>query len=147
VNELLDRFRANLAADPPIPSKPFRRVVIGEPGIADYPRPFLAIELARARVIGACDGDKLLEIAASLRVITDILEADAHTALLDRVAAVDDYLDSLIDTGSIEGAEGFDDRVWTFDEPRAGGGARVATAAAAQTFVVKVARGQNRVPA
>ena len=82
-----------------------------------------------------------------LRLVMDVTAADPHGAMLDRIGAVDDYLDSLIDAGVIEGAEGFDDRVWTFDYPRTAAGTRAASASAVQTFVVKVERGRNRLPA
>ena len=80
-----------------------------------------------------------------LRVVTDVVVADPLSAVLDKVTAIEDYLDDIIDTGVIEGAEGFDDRVWSFEYPSAG--ARMAVATATQTFIVKVERGNNRVPA
>ena len=79
--------------------------------------------------------------------MTDVSSSDPHEDLLDKIGAVDDYLDSLIDTGVIEGAEGFDQRSWLFGYPRGSSGSRVATATATETFVVKVEREQNRAPA
>ena len=66
---------------------------------------------------------------------------------MNEMARIEDYLDGIIDTGVLEGAEGFDDRAWTFDYPKSSAGARVAVATAKHTFVVKVERQQNRVPA
>jgi len=146
VTELVTKLRANLVADPITAAKPFRRVEIGDAGFEEYPRPFLNVALTRMRTIGAMDDDNLVEAAARLRLVTDVTAADPHAAILDKIGAVDDYLDSLIDTGVIEGAEGFDDRVWTINYPKATAGARVATAEATQTFIVKVQRGQNREP-
>ena len=147
IDELSTKLRANLVADPPTATKPFRRVEVGPVGIEEYPRPFLGLLLSRARPIGVTDNDKIIEASMTLRLVTDVTASDPHGAILDKIGAVDDYLDSLIDTGILEGAEGFDDRVWTFDYPRATSGARVASASAAQTFVVTVERQQNRVPA
>lgn len=146
IDELLMKLRAELVADPPTSAAPFRRIAVGETSVTEYPRPFLAVELVRARSIGTTDGDKLTEVTASLRIVTDVLAADAHGELLDRVAAVDDFFDGLLEEGLIDGASGFDDRVWTFAEPKLTAGARVATATATETFVVRVERGQNRLP-
>ena len=112
-------------------------------------------ELARTMVeranLRAQDGDfqgaEEIETAVEMHVVTDVLGADPHGALLDTIAAVDDYLDSIIDAGVVEGAAGLDDRAWTLDYPKAGAGARVASAQATQTLVVKVQREQNREPA
>lgn len=93
------------------------------------------------------DNDKLAEVSMTLRMVTDVSASDPHEAILDKIGAVEDYFDGIIDTGVIEGAEGFDAREWTFDYPRTTAGARVASATAKQTFVVKVQRGQNREPA
>jgi len=147
IDELLVKFRENLTADPVTAAKPFRRVVVGAVGNVEFSRPFLAVNLTRARPLAATDGDKIMEVTAVLRIVTDVVGADAHGELLGRVAAVDDYLDGLLETGVISGADGFDDRLWVFAEPEATSGARVAVATATQAFVVKVARGQNRVPA
>ncbi len=144
---LTTKLQTNLVADPPTATKPFRRVRVGPTGDEEYPRPFLTVQLARIRPIATVDGDKLIEAAVTLHLVTDVTQSDPHDALLDKVGAVDDYLDSIRDTGVIEGAEGFDDREWTFDFPRTTAGARLASAKASQTFVVKVEREQNREPA
>ncbi len=87
----------------------------------------------------------MIEVAMSLRIVTDVSAEDPHAAILDKIGAVEDYLDGLIDTGVLEGAEGFDDRVWKFEYPKSTSGARVAMASAEQTFIVKVERQQNRI--
>lgn len=147
IEALTARLRANLVADPPTASKPFRRVQVAQADVQEFPRPFVTLLLTRARPIGAVDGDKLVEVSMTLRMVTDVSDSDPHAAMLDRIAAVEDYLDSLIDTGVIDGAEGFDQREWMFDYPRATTGARAASATATQTFVVKIERGYNREPA
>jgi hypothetical protein len=146
VDELLELLRDGLIADPPTATKPFRHVIVGSADGSERARPFLTVSLVRARAIATTDGDKLIEASATIRAVTDVRESDAHGPLLDCVAAVDDFLDSLIDTGVIDGAEGFDDRVWSFDQPQPTAGPQLALATASWTFVVKVARGQNRVP-
>jgi hypothetical protein len=145
-DELLVKLRSNLVADPPTAVRPFRHIVVGDFSMVEHARPFLAVALARAKAVGAADGDKLMEVSMNVQVVCDILGSDAHGELLDRTAAVDDYLDSLLDSGVIDGADGFDDRVWTFTHPRTSSGARTATASAVQTCVVRVEREQNRVP-
>ena len=147
IEELTTKLRTNLVADPPTDAKPFRRVEVASAGVEEYPRPFLTLLLTRAQPIGITDNDKLLEVTMTLRVVTDVSASDPHDAILDKIGALDDYLDSILDSGVIDGAEGFDDRAWTFDYPRATAGARVASASATQTFVVKVEREQNREPA
>lgn len=147
IQELTTKLRANLVADPPTASKPLRRVEISDVSVEEYPRPFLTLALSRVRPIATSDGDQLKEVLMTLRIVSDVAGGDLHDAVLDKIGALEDYLDGILDTGVIEGAEGFDDRAWTFDYPRATGGARVASATASQTFVVKVQRGQNRVPA
>ncbi|MCH8149212.1 MAG: hypothetical protein IH987_14725, partial [Planctomycetes bacterium] len=103
--------------------------------------------LTRTRPIGVTQNDKLVAVTLTLRVVSDVRDVDPHAALLDKIGAIDDFLDSVADIGVAEGAEGFDDRVWTFDFPTEPAGARLATASAAQTFIVKVERQQNRIPA
>ena len=146
IDELVNKLRTNLAANPPTTAKPFRRVEVGDAGTEEYPRPFLTVHLVRARPIGVVDDDKAMEVTAALRMATDVSASDPHGAMLDKIGAVDDYLDAIRDSGVLAGAEGFDDRVWTFDYPRGTSGSRVATAEATQTFVVKVQRAYNRVP-
>lgn len=147
VAALVTKLRTNLVANPTTASKPFRRVEAGKTTVEEFARPFLAVHLTQARPIGVTDNDKLVEVSATLRIVTDVTQADPHDALLDKVGATDDYLDSLIDPGVIDGAEGFDDRTWTFDFPRTTAGARVAVAEASQRFTVKIERLQNREPA
>lgn len=147
IDELLTKLRTNLLADPPTASKPFRRVEIGPVGHQAYPRPFLTLSLLRIGPIGVADNDKLIEVTTALRLVTDVLAADPHVAMLDTIGAIDDYLDSIADTGVLPGADGFDDRAWNLEYPKTTSGARVAVAHATQTFVVHVQREQNRVPA
>ncbi len=147
IEELTTKLRTNLVADPPTATKPFRRVEIADTGVEEYPRPFLTLLLSRTRPVGVVDNDRLAEVTMTLRVVTDVAASDPHAAMLDTIGTVEDYFDSILDTGVIEGAEGFDDRAWTFEYPHATAGTRVASATATQTFVVKVERGQNREPA
>ena len=147
IEELTDKLQANLVAEPPTAVKPFRRVEVGQAGVEEYPRPFLTLMLTRARPIAVVDNDKVIEVTMTLRLVMDVSGSDPHAAMLDSIGAIDDYLDSLIDAGVLEGAEGFDDRVWTFEYPAETAGVRAAVASATQTFVVKVEREQNRVPA
>ena len=147
IEALTTSLAANLVADPPTTTKPFRRVAVGASKVEEYPRPFLTLMLTRTRPIGVTDNDKLVEVTMAMRLVTDVAQSDPHAAVLDKVGAIDDHLDSLIDTGILEGAEGFDNREWTFEYPSTTSGARVTAASAAQSFVVRVERGQNRVPA
>ncbi|UCE60482.1 MAG: hypothetical protein JSU63_01790 [Phycisphaerales bacterium] len=147
IEELSGKLCTNLATDPPTAAKPFRRVAVGSGGFAEYPRPFLTLMLARAKPVGTTQGDKLIQVGMILRIVTDIADVDPHGPILDTIGALDDYLDSVIDSGVIEGAEGFDDRAWSFDYPESTVGPRVAAATATQSFVVKVEREHNRVPA
>jgi hypothetical protein len=147
VDELTTKLTDNLVADPPTAVKPFRRVEVANAGFEEYPRPFLALLLTRTGPVGVTQNDKLIEVTMTLRIVTDVSATNPHAAMLDKIGALDDYLDSIIDAGVLEGAEGFDDRVWAFEYPGTTAGARVAAATATQTFVVKVQREQNRVPA
>jgi hypothetical protein len=147
INELVAKLRANLIADPPTATMPFRRVEVGPGGVGEYPRPFLALSLVQAQLVGVVDNDKLMEVSMTLRIVTDVSTSDPHAAILDKIGAVEDYFDGIADTGIIEGAEGFDDRQWKFEYPKVTAGSRVAAATAAQTFVVKVEREHNREPA
>lgn len=143
---LVDSLRTGVVASPPTAARPLRGVHVGTAGAEAHPRPFLAVVPGRARPVGASDGDKLIEVGLTFRLFVDAAEADAHGALLDAIGAVEDHLDGTIDTGLIEGADGFDDRTWTLEFPAGGAGVRVAGATAAHSFVVRVKRGQNRVP-
>ncbi|MGB2985848.1 MAG: hypothetical protein WBE26_08190, partial [Phycisphaerae bacterium] len=135
IQELTTKLRTNLVADPPTAAAPFRRVEVASAGVEEYPRPFLTLLLERTKPVGVTDNDKLVAVSMTLRVVTDVAALDPHDAILDKIGAVDDYLDSIADTGVIEGAEGFDDREWAFGYPSATAGARVASATATQTFV------------
>ena len=147
VDELVNKLRTNLVADPPTATKPFRKVGIGIAGSQEYPRPFLTVSLSRARPIGVTDNDKVMELEMKLRAVTDATATDPHGAILDMIGATDDYLDGIVDTGVITGAEGFDARNWTFEYSAQTSGSRIVVAEASQSFVVKVQRQQNRVPA
>ena len=147
IDELVNKLRANLAAIPPTATKPFRRVEVGDAATEEYPRPFLTVRLVRARPVAMVDDDKMMEVTTALRMVTDISASDPHGAILDKIGALDDYLDAIRAGGVLAGAEGFDDRTWTFDYPRVTSGSRVASAEATQAFVVKVQRTFNRVPA
>lgn len=140
-------LRTNLTADPPTDSKPFREVQAANAEVESFVRPFLAVYLIKAEPIGMVNDDKVIEVTSKFRIVADVIASDPHDAILDKVGAVDDYLDSLIDTGVLEGAEGFDHRSWSFEYPRAAAGARLATAEASHMFIVKVQRQQNREPA
>ncbi len=147
IEDLTGKLRSNLVADPPTMAKPFRHVAVSDANAAQFPRPFLTLLLTRTHPIGVTDGDKLIEVTMTLRVVTDVTATDPHEAILDKIGAVEDYFDSVLDAGVIEGAEGFDDREWVFSYPRATSGSRMASTEATQTFVVKVERQQNREPA
>jgi len=147
MDQVLALLRANLVASPPTTVKPLRRVEAGQVDAETGPRPMLGVTLAAARPVAAVDDDKVWEATVQLAVIVDLIAADAHGGMLDVVGAVEDYLDSLIDAGIVEGANGLDDRAWKFEYPTVRAGARVGIAKAAQTFVVRVQRAQNRVPA
>ncbi|HNQ21682.1 MAG TPA: hypothetical protein PKK06_01160 [Phycisphaerae bacterium] len=147
VEALLALLREHLVAVPPTAAAPFRGVAEGPAKGTEYPRPFLAVRLTRARPIGVTNDDKLFEVSAGLQVIVDLLGNGAHGGLLDPVAAVEDYLDALRDTGVTDGVDGFDERAWAFSYPLTTAGARVAIAEASFAFVVKVQREHHRVPA
>lgn len=147
INELTTKLTDNLVADPPTSAKPFRRIGVGESQPDAFARPFLMITLTRSRPIGVTENDRLIEIQMQLRAVVDVTAAVAHDVLLDAIGAIEDYFDSIIDTGVIDGAEGFDNRVWSFDYPSTTSGARLAVASAGQTFIVKVERQQNLTPA
>ena len=147
IEALATKLQDNLIADPPTLDKPFRRVEVAYAGLEEFPRPFLTLLLTQTKLIGTVDNDKLIEVSMTLRLVTDVTASNPHETLLDKIGAVDDYLDGIIDTGVIEGAEGFDDRAWAFEYPQTTAGSRVGSATATQSFVVKVEREQNRMPA
>ena len=107
IEELTTKLRTNLVADPPTATKPFRRVEIADTGVEQYPRPFLTLLLTRTQPVGVADNDRLVEVTMTLRVVTDVAASDPHAAMLDTIGAVEDYFDSILDAGVIEGAEGF----------------------------------------
>jgi len=144
LDKLKDRFDNRMVKDPPTASKPFRKVIEGEAGFVEHARPFITIKATRAKPIGVTDDDKMMEVTVVCRMVTDVLDAGPNDALFDKVAAVDDYFDSIIEDGLIEGAEGFDSRAWEFGYPKTTSGARVAYAECTQTFVVKVDREANQ---
>lgn len=145
VDELIVKFRGNLVAEPPTAAKPFRRVEAGLGQAEDYPRPFLALRVTSIVPIGVTDDDKIMEATATMQAVIDATNADAQAGMLDAVGAIDDYLDSIHDTGVIEGSEGFDRREWRLQYSKTTAGSRVVSAEAAFQFVVKVKRGSNRV--
>lgn len=147
VEALAGHLRASLTAEPPTAAQPLRVVVAGAAGGGEHPRPFLSLALTRMRPATALDGDRVFAATMTLRLVADVIVSDTLSALLDAIAAVEDAFDALVDDGLLEGAEGFDEREWSFEYPRTTAGARVAVAIATQTFVVKVQRAFNRTPA
>lgn len=148
IQELVIALRTNLVADPLTATKPFRRVDEGPPTPSQLPRPFLSVWLTKSEPTALTEGDKILRVTAKLKLVTDVLDDDPHDTILDKIGAVDDYFDSLITgaTGVTDGADGFEDRTWTFDYPAGSTGGRMAAAECELTFIVKVERGFNRVP-
>ncbi|MCH7814643.1 MAG: hypothetical protein IID40_11555 [Planctomycetes bacterium] len=142
---LMTQLRSALRADPPTSSKPFRRIEEGAAGFGDYPRPFLTVSLVETRPLGTTEGDKIVGVTLAMRLVTDVVSDDPHDAILDAVAAVDDFFDDLLlnEATVVVGAEGFDDRVWGFGYPKGAAGVQAAEASCRQSFVVKVARGAN----
>jgi len=147
IDALVANLRANLVADPVTISAPFRSVAIGAFDGSEFARPFLAVVLQRARPLAVIDNDRMFEVALVLTLFVDVSGSDPHPVMLDAIGSVEDYLDSIVDSGVIEGAEGFDGRTWSFGYPKTTSGARLASASATDTMIVKVERGQNRVPA
>ena len=147
IDELVNKLRSNLVADPPTASKPFRKIEAGTGEIEHYPRPFLTVRAVRARAASVVDDDKVIEVTVELRIVADILGVDPLTAVYDQMGAVEDYLDSIRDTGIIDGSAGFDERTWALETARGTSGARISTATAQQTLIVKVQRGFNRIGA
>ncbi len=147
LDQLVVNLRANLVASPPTTTNPFLAVHVGAPGATDHPRPFLSIDLTGAKRIATVGGDRIMEVEIAARIVTDVTSADPFGMILDHVGATDDYLDSLIGTGILDGAEGFDDRAWTFDDATIRSGPRTLSAMANQTLIVKIQRNQNQTPA
>jgi hypothetical protein len=147
IDALVSRLGDNLVANPPAPDRPFRCVEVSDATSDEFPRPFLTLRLTRTRLVSTFDNDMLVEVVAAMRVVTDVSASNPHAALLDQVGAVDDELDGIVDAGLIEGAQGFDDRGWSFEYPRGAAGSRVACATATLVFVVKIEREHNRAAA
>lgn len=144
IDALVVKLRANLVAHPPTGSQPFRAVLAQAAGPTARPRPFMTVLLSKAEPVGVSEGDKLFAVTVLMQLVVDVTGEDAHATLLDVVGAVEDYWDSLVDTGVIEGASGFDDRVWTFEYPKTTAGVRVAAAEARHSFVARIERTFNR---
>lgn len=147
VDELVSKLRNNLVSDPLTPSKPFRRVEAGTGEAEHFPRPFLTVRAVRARAATVVDDDKVIELTVEMRIVADIAGIDPYTAVYDQMGAVEDYLDSIRDTGILDGTAGFDERTWALETLKASSGARVSVATAYQSLMVKVQRGFNRATA
>ncbi len=147
VDELVNKLRSNLVADPPTAARPFRKVEAGIGEVEHYPRPFLTVRAVRARAAWVVDDDKIVEVTIELRIVADIAGVDPYTAVYDQMGAVEDYLDSIRDAGIIDGSAGFDERTWALESSKSAGGSRVSTATTQQTLMVKVQRTFNRLPA
>jgi hypothetical protein len=144
VDELVSKLRSNLVADPPTASKPFRKIEAGTGEVEHFSRPFLTVRAVRARAATVVDDDKVVELTVEMRIVADIAGNDPYTAVYDQIGAVEDYLDSIRDTGILDGTAGFDERTWALETSKASSGARVSVATAQQTLMVKVQRGFNR---
>jgi len=101
----------------------------------------------RSRPVAVSNDDRVFEVTLMTRIVTDATALDAHGVVLDQIGAVEDYLDSLRDVGVRVGAEGLENRDWEFHYPKTTSGARVITAEAEQTLMVKVQRAFNRIAA
>jgi hypothetical protein len=145
---LMSALRTDLQADPPTAAKPFRRIEEGQGTSSEYVRPFMTVRLVETEAVSTTDGDKVLQAALVMRLVTDVVSDDPHDAILDAIGAVEDYFDSLFASGSgiVDGADGFDDRSWTLTYPAGSTGVQTAEASCEQTFIVKIERGYNRVP-
>jgi hypothetical protein len=148
VQALMSALRSNLTADPPTSSRPFRRIEEGTAKFGEYVRPFMTVSLLETEPAETTEGDKIVRVTLAMRLVTDVVSDDPHDEILDAVGAIEDYFDDLLtgENNVIEGADGFDDRTWTFGYPAGSSGAQAAQATCRQTFVVKVERGYNRVP-
>ena len=151
IQTFLEALRTALAdqliADPPTPAAPFRAVPWGPAEPESHPRPFLTLWPADVEPLGVIDDDKVLRVELRCAAVVDIRTEAAAPTLLDAAAAVDDCLDGLRPTLLAEGADGLDDHTWTFAYPKTAAGARVGTATATLTFVARVERSHNRLPA
>lgn len=147
VDALIAKLSANLVGDPPTANRPFRSVVVGRADAAAHPRPFVTVAVTTFRPIATVDGDRLFEVVLEVTVVADVVDEQPHAAMLDLIAVVEDYMDSIVDIGVIDGATGFDGREWKLDYPHATAGVRSASATSTQTVVVRVERSFNREPA
>lgn len=143
LSTLRGSLRANLVADPPTPSAPFREVAMEPAEETDCVRPFLAVYLDQTELLGLVDDDRVVEVTMKLHLVADVSTVDSHEELLALIGAVDDYFDEIRDSGVVNGAEGFEKRVWSFSFAKLTAGARTAGATAKQTFIVKIEREQN----
>jgi len=145
VQALVAALRSGLTADPPTAAKPLRRVEKGPAKFGEYVRPFMTVSLSQVEPLASTEGDKIWRVSLVLRMVTDVLSGDPHAALLGAVAAVEDFFDGLLtdEDEVIEGADGFDDRIWTLGYPSGSTGSAAAEASCKQSFVVKVGRGEN----
>jgi hypothetical protein len=148
IQALMTKLRANLRSDPPTVSRPFRRIEEGEASFAEYVRPFMTVRIVEVEPVGTTEGDKLLRVTLVMRLVTDVVSDDPHDAILDAVGAVEDYFDELYADQQeiIEGADGFEERTWTFGYPAGSSGAQAAQASCRQSCIVRVEREYNRVP-
>ena len=148
IQALMSKLRGGLVAQPPTAVKPFRRIEEGAARFDEYARPFMAVRIIETDPAGTTEGDKIIRVTLDMRLVTDVVTADPHDAILGAVGAVEDFFDGLITAEDevIEGADGFDDRSWTIGYPSGAGVAQAAEARCRQTLMVKVERGYNRVP-
>lgn len=144
---LMANLRTGLVADPPTVTKPFRKIEEGDAAANEYVRPFMAVRLIKIEPLDTIEGDKIILATLAMRLVTDVVSDDPHDAILDAVGAVEDHFDNMqiLQQVFVEGADGFDDRKWTFTYPAGSSGTRIAQTDCEQTFVVKVERAQNRV--
>ena len=145
MQQLMSALRSALKADPPTAGQPFRRIEEGEARFDEYVRPFMTVSIVRIEPISTTEDDKVLQVALAMRLVADVISDDPHQAILDAIADVDDYFDDLRTAQSeiVEGADGFEDRIWTLGYPAGSSGAQAAEASCRQSFVVKVKRGTN----
>lgn len=141
VADIVQKLTDNLVGSPP--AKPFRSLVFGSVEGEQGPRPILGLRLLATRAVGVTDDDKIQELTLVLGTAVDVIKQDPHEELLPILAALDDYLDGIRDTGLVDGAEGMDNGAWKFIYPESKSGARVLTAEMAVTVVLRIARENN----
>lgn len=147
VDALIAKLRGNLVGDPPTTDRPFRSAVAGRADVTAHPRPFVSVAVTTFRPIATVDGDRLFEVTLETSVIVDVVDAEPHGTVLDLIAVVENYMDSIVDSGVTDGATGFDGREWKLEYPHATAGVRSASATSKQTVIVRVERSFNREPA